>query len=298
LLAVAIAAVPLLLSKSSSAVPIPAPSVVAAPGTGAASALPVVSVVQSQGKARLGGPARDPFTQQKVLGTTGTSGSKSTATRVTGATGSSGSTGSKQSKTSGGAATTTTPTTTTPTATTPTTTTPTVTPKPTPTGLTATQSYHVTFSITNSAGGLDVVDPLERLSVLPSKKQPLLVELGVLKGGRRVLFVVQPGTLVGGPGICTPGPVDCEILSLAQDQIETVSMQSATGVVGLADFAVTAIKADEHPSVAAANRARRMASATGRHLLDSSTLSALSLFQYQPSLGAVVDLRSLTVGGS
>jgi hypothetical protein len=41
-----------------------------------------------------------------------------------------------------------------------------------------------------------------------------------------------------------------------------------------------------------------MESAAGRRLLSTSTLSALSLFQYEPSLGAVVDLRNLTVGGS
>jgi hypothetical protein len=173
-----------------------------------------------------------------------------------------------------------------------------VTPKPKPTGLTSTQSYHVSVSITNSAGGLGTIDPLERLSVVPSNKQPLLVELGVLEGGRRVLFVVQPGTVVSGPGVCMPGAVDCEILSLAQDQVETVSMLSANSVVRVAEFAVTAIRADQHSSAAAAARVRRMASATGRHLLRNSTLSALSLFQYQPSLGAVVDLRSLTVGGS
>jgi hypothetical protein len=32
-------------------------------------------------------------------------------------------------------------------------------------------------------------------------------------------------------------------------------------------------------------------------VLSKSNLSALSLFQYEPNLGAVVDLRNLVVGG-
>jgi hypothetical protein len=137
------------------------------------------------------------------------------------------------------------------------------------------------------------IDPLERLSPLPSAGQPLVVELGVLQGGHRVLFAVQPGTVVSGPGACTPGPIDCEILSVAQDQVETVSSGSTA-----VSFAVTGITAQQHPSTAAANAARQAVDRAGRDLLSNSPLSALSLFQYQPQIGAVVDLRNLTVGGN
>ncbi len=37
---------------------------------------------------------------------------------------------------------------------------------------------------------------------------------------------------------------------------------------------------------------------TGRELLNRSPLNALSLFHYDPSVGAVVDLRNFTVGGN
>jgi hypothetical protein len=135
-----------------------------------------------------------------------------------------------------------------------------------------------------------------RLSVLPSNQQPLLIELGVLQGGHSVMFVVQPGTRVSGPGTCTPGPIDCEILSLGQDQTEALSWQSPTGVVSVAQFAVTAIKVDTHASAAAAYNVRRTTSAAGRLLLSASKLTAVSLFRYEPSIGAVVDLRNLKVG--
>jgi hypothetical protein len=73
--------------------------------------------------------------------------------------------------------------------------------------------------------------------------------------------------------------------------------QSSAGVISGPLFAVTGITAAQNPSAAAADTARRAESATGRSLIDHSTLTALSLFQYEPSLGAVVDLRNLTVGG-
>lgn len=172
-----------------------------------------------------------------------------------------------------------------------------VAPKPTHTGLSSTQSYEVALSLTSQGGNLDAIDSLERLSGLPSEQQPLLVYLGVLEGGKHALFVVQPGTVVSGPGGCTPGPTDCEILSLAPGQIESLAVSTGGVDSGVALFAVTAIKVDNHPTVAAADRARREAAAYGRALLQASTLPALALFEYQPTVGAVVDLRNLTVGG-
>jgi hypothetical protein len=148
--------------------------------------------------------------------------------------------------------------------------------------------------MTNNAGGVDSTDPLERLSPLPSSWQPLLVELGVLKGGDRVLFVVQPGTIVTGPGTCTPGPIDCQVLSLAPDETE----QLATLGTSVALFSVTGIKIEHYPTAVAADKARRAASPAGRSIVASSTLTAVSLFQYRPTIGAVVDLRTLSVQGA
>jgi hypothetical protein len=293
-LLVAIVAVPVALSKSSAATPVAqAPRSTPPPLTG--TSLPALNVQSTPAQSRLTGSARDPFGQQR----TGTS-SNTSQTAVTAAASASAAvaTAAKAAAAgiaNGGTGSSTSATTTS--TTTPTTITPNAKPTPTTTALSATQSYHVTLAITNSSGGLDTVDPLERLSVLPSEQQPMLVELGVLKGGHRVLFVVQRGTVVNGPGICTPGPIDCEILSLGQDQTEALAVQSSTGVVPGPLFAVTAIKTDEQSSAAAADKVRRMESAAGRALLNESTLSALSLFHYDPSLGAVVDLRNLTIGG-
>ncbi|MDQ6821841.1 MAG: hypothetical protein M3076_16145 [Actinomycetota bacterium] len=166
--------------------------------------------------------------------------------------------------------------------------------KPGPAQLSATQAYRVALAISKAGSGLATVDSLERLSILPSPQQPLLVELGVSQGGRRVLFAVQSGAVITGPGGCTPGPIDCQILSLAPGQTETLS--SSNGTVSNLLFAVTAIKATGYRSRSAAEQARRMASAAGHELLTSSTLSALTLFEYDPTVGAIVDLRNLKVG--
>ena len=294
-LILALVAVPVLLSSSSAPVAVaPLPEIVGA--SASVPALTAVSVVATPNTGRLRGRGHDPFAQQTkgtAAGGKGTSGTTSTPKTATAAKASSPSTRSKASTTSGGSGT---GTTTTPT-TTPPTTTPAAPPKPAPSVLTATQSYHVAVALTNPVGGLDTIDPVDRLSLLPSTQEPLLLELGVLQGGNRVLFVVQPGTVVNGPGVCIPGPIDCQLLSLAPNETEGFATQSPSGVISGALMDVTGITVDQHSSAAAADKAREKESAAGRRLLNASTASALSLFPYRASLGALVDLRNVT-GGS
>jgi hypothetical protein len=290
-LLVAIVAVPIALSKSASRTPVAPRAQVPAPS--GSTSLPALNVQSSSSKSRLPGRGRDPFAGQAsttpgpATGTTGSAGASTSGT--TGTTVASGAGGTTTSGSGSTAAPTTVPTTP-----------PSIIhkpkPKPAPSGLSSTQSYDVSLEITNSAGGLDSIDPLQRLSVLPSERQALLVELGVLKGGSRVLFAVLPGAVLGGPGVCTPGPVDCEILSLAQGQTEAVGVKTSSGQSWSALFAVSAISAVTYPSAAAADRARRSESAAGRRILESSSAPSLSLFKYDPSVGAVLDLRNLTVG--
>jgi hypothetical protein len=104
--------------------------------------------------------------------------------------------------------------------------------------------------------------------------------------------------VLNGPGTCTPGPIDCEILSLAPGQTEGISVQTQkAGVKSVALFAVTSLSAVDYPSPSATAAVRRMESPAGRAVLNRSHSSALSLFPYQPALGALVDLRNLTIGG-
>ncbi len=295
-LLVAIIAVPVLLTKSPSPTPVP-PGPQATPPPSAATSLPTLNVQTTPAQSPLTGHARDPFTQQPsgtttTASTTATSTATATSSSATSSTTSSSSTSQGTVGGATGIAVATSPVSPRPI------TSPGAKPKSASGGLTATQSYDVSLAITNASGGLNTIDPLERLSVLPNDKQPLLVELGVLQGGHRVLFAVQPGTIVSGPGNCTPGRIDCEILSLGLNQTESLATHSPSGAVPGPLFAVTAITAANHASAAAAAKARRAQSAAGRALLSRSSLSALSLFQYQPGVGAVVDRRNLSVRGS
>ncbi len=308
-------AVPALLAKSGPPMNSATGATPTVPGS-STPGLPVVSVDSGAAQSQLPGTGRDPFTQQSLASGSGASpgttlpGAGTSSTGVTtGGTGASspassggsgGTAGSGGSSTGGGSGTsagTNSTTTTTPASTTTTSTsTPEPSPpEPSPSGLTDTEAYHVTLSLTNSSGGLDTISPLERLAVLPSQRTPLLVELGVLEGGDRVLFAVQPGTGLKGRGTCTPGPIDCQILSLGQNQVETLSSASRADV---AQMAITGIKAAHYRSSAAAGKARRQVSAAGRRLLSRSGLIALGLFQYEPGVGAVIDLRDLTIGGN
>lgn len=304
-LLVGIVAVPVLLSKSpkpATEAQAPLPTAPAPSGT----ALPAINVQATPSHSQLTGRSRNPFaaaagSAAPSTSTTSTTPSSAVST-VSNATQSAinaltgGSSVSSASGTSGTGASGTTSTGSG--ATTPNAAPPSITgnakAKPAPSGLTSTQSYDVALSITNG-NGVAAIDPLERLTLLPSQQQPLLVELGVLQGGNRVLFAVQPDTVVSGPGTCMPGPIDCEILSLGQDQTESVSSHSDSSVAAL--FAVTGITAANHSSAKAAKQARLTESAAGEAALDRSNLPALSLFQYEPSVGSVVDLRNLKVGG-
>jgi hypothetical protein len=149
--------------------------------------------------------------------------------------------------------------------------------------------------MTDNKQGVQAIDAVQRLTLIPSAQQPLLVELGVLQGGNRVVFAVAPGTVLRGPGVCVPGPLDCEILSLGTDQIEAVSKDASSAPVSM--FAITDIAAADYSSRSAAQNARQSESFTGRQFLNPLPLPALQLFPYDAGAGAVVDERNLTVGG-
>ena len=305
-LVLALVAIPVLLSKSATPAPLPpAPLPSAAPAGGAT--IPTLNVATSPADSRLTGPERNPFgnrsgatspaapsTSTRVVATqTVAATPPSTSSGVTPASSTTGSNtlssgGSSSSTGSSGSSST-------PSSPLPAKPEPAV---PAPSGLTGNEAYEVSVAITNGNGGLNTIDPLQRLSELPSAQQPLLVELGVAQNGNHVLFAAQPNAIVSGPGTCIPGPIDCEILSLRANQTESIATGTGSAtptVVSL--FEVTGISKQSYSSAAAADKARHTHSAAGQALLAKSKLTALSLFRYEPALGTVVDLRSLSVGG-
>jgi hypothetical protein len=292
-LLVALVAVPLFLSKSTTPGPL-APLMPSA--TGPAPSLPAVSVTATPSNARLTGKHRNPFHQQvkassstTVPGGSSSTGHGSTATVSAGGTTTTASTGSGSTSTGSTGSTSTGTGSSSASGKTPT-------ESAHPAPLTGTESYQVALSITTSRGGVEPLNP-ERLAVLPSAQDPRLIELGVLEGTDKVLFAVEPGTVLHGRGACTPGAIQCQIVSLSPGQIETISKRTSSGTTEVAQMAVTGVSI-EHATAAATRKLRRRESSAGRRLLRQSTLAAVSLFQYQASAGAVLDMRNLTVGGN
>lgn len=298
----AIVAVPFLLSSSGSPgsapqaqIPTPAPAPVAA--------LPTLNVQSTPSNSHVRGTPHDPFasgatttvphaTVTTVTPSVSTAFSSTPSTVSSGASSNSGA----STNTSSGS-----PLSTPTSSSIPTSTPPSIThgamPKPAPSGLKPTQAYDVSLALTNSSGGVNTIDRLTRLSMVPSAQNPLLVELGVAQAGHRVLFAVQPGTIVSGPGVCTPGPIDCEVLSLGANQTEKLSTRAGSlNPSEVAQFQVTRISVNNYSSSAAATRARRAHSSAGQTLLAKFSLTALSLFRYELGVGSVVDLRNLKVG--
>jgi hypothetical protein len=295
-----------LLSNSSSPAPV-AQAPVSTPPPPSGSSIPAISVQATPVHTRLSGSARNPFGAAAGAAKVSSPSTTATSTAVTAvgnaaqgavnALGGSGGLGSSVGSSSSSTATGTTSTSSGSGTSNPPSITGNAKPKPVHPGLSSTQAYDVALSITTSSGGVDTIDPLTRLTVLPSNDQPRVVELGVLKGGSRVVFALLPGTKVTGPGTCVPGPIYCEILELGQDQTESISTQTPHGYSQVALFAVTGISVNKYSSAAAATKAREQESAVGRTDLSQASLPTLSFFQYEPSTGSIVDLRNLTVGG-
>lgn len=297
----AIVAVPVLLSSSSSPAPAhPGPSVnlPMASDTGVP-----VTVNSSPSVAPLTGKERNPFIQPKLPGAksatasgsgsstasgAGTSSSSSTSGSTSGAGTGTGSSGSG----SGGS----------------TSSTPTPPPPPPssghhtagPAGLRSTQSYVVDLVQTAPSGGFTSPVLSVRNSVIPvvaGNPETLLAWLGVIQSGKQALFAVLPGTVLSGAGTCIPGLVDCQLLELSPGQDESVA--TPTTYAEPWTIQVSAISAADHGSASAAASARERTSSYGTAALRASSgLTALSLFQFSPSLGALVDQRNLFVGGN
>jgi hypothetical protein len=126
-----------------------------------------------------------------------------------------------------------------------------------------------------------------RLSPLPSSTNPLVEYLGVLKSGRGAAFLVNPGAVVMGPGLCLPKASDCQVLVLKPGQLEALGVRTAGGPVTQASIAVTGWKVVTHSSVAAARQARAQEVKQGRTLVTQSAQPALGDLVYTIAQGAV-----------
>jgi len=272
-LLIAIVAVPLVLSKSSSPAPAPVAQV---PGATAAPDVPTVTVNSTPTKGAPRGSAHDPFVQQKAASAPGSSTTVATtrpsATAATTAPAASSSSGSSHASTPAASA----PATTTPTATTPTTTTPaptSTTPVTIPAGSTTKVTYF-TYKVDVAFGPVGSAAPrysnVARLTAFPSAKNPILVFLGLQNDRKTLVFLVSSLAAPAGQGKCTPSPRNCEFLSMKAGQRELLLVRDATGGLTEYKLGVQALHVGTTSSQAAAKIAYARESHAGSAIISQA----------------------------
>jgi hypothetical protein len=203
--------------------------------------------------------------------------------------------------------TTTTPTkTTTPSTTTTTTTThpktmPTPTPTPAPAKLGSDEVY--TANLTTTYGSQkDSLDDVQRLTPLPANSAPELVFLGVLKGGKKAVFLLTSAVattlMASHSASCVPSMMACQILELEVGN--TIKLDPANGTTGVSKFSLklTRLSVSKKSSSSEATGARNSASVAGQQILATSTLTSLSDFFYDVGLGSLVYHKPAPTSGS
>ncbi len=78
-----------------------------------------------------------------------------------------------------------------------------------------TTNYQWVIDVNFEANGRDRrIKTLERLDMLPSEDQPLLLFLGVTEAGNNAVFLVDSTLTAAGEGSCQPSPNDCAFVYL------------------------------------------------------------------------------------
>jgi hypothetical protein len=106
---------------------------------------------------------------------------------------------------------------------------------------------------------------LKRLQPLPSRVEPVLIYLGVLKDGETAVFLVDHGVAAVGDGDCRPSPDECDTLRLRAGETEFLDVtDDETGAV-TAQYQLDLVKI--HKSTTASASRAAASSKAGRRLL-------------------------------
>ncbi len=68
-----------------------------------------------------------------------------------------------------------------------------------------------------------------RLTPLPSVKQPDVMFMGVMAGGRQAVFALRAGLQHAGPGLCRPDRAHCSAILLQAGQTEHITVPATSG---------------------------------------------------------------------
>jgi len=120
--------------------------------------------------------------------------------------------------------------------------------------------------------GADTEAPLRRdlarLTPLPSAKQPELMFMGVMAGGRQAVFVLAAGLQHSGPGVCRPRRQVCSAILLRAGQTERFTISGSDGHQQLLFLDLVHVRSRVTHSRSAALYAYNRHSAAGQCELD------------------------------
>jgi hypothetical protein len=153
------------------------------------------------------------------------------------------------------------------------------------------QAYVTTLATRDASGG-HILSGIVRRAPLPAAQSPKIIFLGVLKGGKKAVFLFGDAVRVSGASrigrACLPSPGDCQIIELAPGQGIKLAPIPNTLLMAAFTFTVKSIGVSNFPDVAAAKAARDALSSAGTALLPMSASTELGSFHFDDSIGALV----------
>ena len=116
-------------------------------------------------------------------------------------------------------------------------------------------------------GTLTSRNDVARLSPLPSAEDPFFVFMGVLADGKTALFLVSSDAEPTGDGTCKPTPENCERIELQAGQTEFFDVTTPDGATVQYQLDLVKVSRVRSASAAVAANARSRESADGREVL-------------------------------
>jgi hypothetical protein len=161
------------------------------------------------------------------------------------------------------------------------------------------QAYTVTLN-TKDAQGTHVLADVVRLAPLPAAQSPEVVFLGVLKGGKKAVFLFANPVNFTGPSdeTCLPAPADCQIIELGPGQGMKLAPASNTALIATFTFEVGSISAKSYSSASDALNARNATSSSGQTLLPLIGSTELTDFHFDSAIGALSFKSGATGSGA
>ena len=168
-----------------------------------------------------------------------------------------------------------------------------------PASLSSDEAYTVTLN-TKDAQGTHVLSNIVRLAPLPAAQSPEVVFLGVLKGGKKAVFLfANPVNFSGASNeTCLPAPADCQIIELGPGQGMKLAPASNTALIATFTFAVGSISSKSYSSASDALNARNATSSSGQTLLPLIGSTELTDFHFDSAIGALSYKSGATGSGA